>query len=129
MTQPEKIEPDGYCAWHPENGWQTLTLAGDVDTSLMLLVDNEASGEDFDGDEPGIQMDNAIKLGWQICPVCLIPPDELERLRAVEEWAKKTYESLIEMGQAQRMLGRDILAATIDVITDDFNKLLEGGGK
>lgn len=100
-------KPDGYCAWHPEHGWSL-------------------DADDFYTNQPAI---GANCNGWIYKPVNLIDSTELERLRAVEEWAKKTYESLIEMGQAQRMLGRDILAATIDVITDDFNKLLEGGGK
>lgn len=77
-------EPDGWYAafWKgtPQNG----IVASGLD-ELELIV-HERLEEDAAYDCM------AMRDGWQIKPVMLIDPQELTRLRLIEEWARETDE-------------------------------------
>jgi hypothetical protein len=63
----KQFEADGWCAWHPEKGWQVLNVK-----DIEPVDDSEIA-----------------RHGWCYKPVKLISPAEYARLVAVSSWAKE----------------------------------------
>ena len=69
MTTPKKI--DGYCAWHPEQGYNSETLTKLYATSLDVACRFGGYYEDTDFGSGAIDAEDFAKDGWQIKPVLL----------------------------------------------------------
>lgn len=68
-----EIKPDGYCAWHPEDGF----------TDCYDYNENDCFnkwGEVYLPHQPSRvrALSVFLKENWQIKPVCLVPPDLLQ---------------------------------------------------
>lgn len=96
MTEPEKIEPTGFCAWHPEYGFDL-----DHSSTEKIVV------------ERYVQSMHAIKETlfkgfclspelWQIKPVSIVEHGEYVRLKAIADWAvnaNKELERTLVLGE------------------------------
>lgn len=80
-------EPDGWCAWHPEKGFAD---PNDREENLREVMDY------LEPHEHGLTS-TALREGWEIKPVMLIDPQELSRLRAIDEWAEWAARELREV--------------------------------
>lgn len=74
MTTDKKPRPDGYCAWHPEKGYQLSTFSPEYQGG-QSVGDSAWGNCSFRlNDSLAIQSRSGIhasKLGWQIKPVWL----------------------------------------------------------
>lgn len=77
-----EIKPDGWCAYR--NG---KLVAGEY-SGVIALYRKEWERECF------------ADRGYEVKPVCLIDPQELSRLRRIEEWAKEAYQCFDNHKQA-----------------------------
>ena len=57
-------KPDGWCAWHPSEGWSHMIYRSPMDRSKF--------GPSYD-------------TKWETKPICLIDPQELSRLYLIEQ--------------------------------------------
>lgn len=80
----KKIKPDGFCAWHPEDGWLTASVAKKEHDAWIALT-NLAVGVVSPATIFEERKRKLLLDGWQIRPVCLIDPGEYQILLDIEE--------------------------------------------
>lgn len=110
-----KREPDGYCAWHKDRGWNLMSLNQvSEDTARLMQCDEEHGGEDYGCDHLDDAWERAVEDGWEIKRVYLHtePPINMCALGKLIEWA-------ILMAEQHR---RDLVTLNCD---DSLNEILE----
>lgn len=93
-------EPDGWCVWHPDDGYGKESYSSENLAWSTLYTITTYEKDEFK------------RRGFEVRPVCLISPQELSRLRAIEAWAKEARRRLYQYSE-----GWDELEPRYDAIT------------
>lgn len=86
-------EPNGWCAWHPEKGFAD---PNDREENLREVMDY------LEPHEHGLTS-TALREGWEIKPVMLIDPQELSRLRLIEQGFNKIHRHMLEQADDEAL--------------------------